>query len=75
MTRVELKEYELYEMYDDYLCDIHEVATICGYEYDAAYALKVVDRVAYEDGFKGWLDLMAEDGRFKCIDDKYYQEF
>lgn len=75
MIRKELEDYELYEMFDEHLNFNYEFVNICGYSYEPAHALKVADKVAYEEEFKGWLNLMAEDGKFTCIDDKYYQEF
>lgn len=75
MTRKELEEYELYEMFDEFLNCNYELVNICGYEYEPAHALKLIDNIAYNVEFNNWLDLMVEDGRFKHIDDKYYEGF
>ena len=40
------------------LNEIYGMATIAGYTYDTAYALKVVDPVAYQDMIDGLIDSM-----------------
>jgi len=75
MIRVELTECELYEIYDDFLNNTNNLVTICGYEYEPAPALKLVDKVAYQEGFNEWLNVLIENGEITYTDDKHYEDF
>ena len=45
-----------HEEYDDFLNDVYGVVEVCGHSYAASYALKRLDRIAYDCGFNDWLD-------------------
>lgn len=49
-------EHAALERFDDFLNEIHETVTICGYNYDPAQALKMCDEIAYREEFNNWLD-------------------
>ena len=54
--------------YRDFLDDVHEEVTICGYKYQASRALEMVDPIAFRVGFNdylSWIDEMTEDMEYK----------
>ena len=51
-----IDDYDLDQRYSDMLSEIYREVNICGMTYDAAYALKEVDPIAYRTGFSDWLD-------------------
>lgn len=51
-----ISERDALERFDEFLNEVHDVVSICGYDYDAARALKMVDEVAYREEFNNWLD-------------------
>lgn len=55
-TSNKIDEREAMQRFDDLLNEIHEVVTVCGYDYDAATAFKRVDPTAYRYEFINWLD-------------------
>ena len=50
-----LSDRDLEKRYNEYLDEVYETVSICGYEYDASHALKMVDPTAYGVGFNDWL--------------------
>lgn len=56
-----------YEGYDDMLNEVYGVASICGHNYVASYALKQLDPTAYNCGFIDWMDSqdITETERYK----------
>lgn len=55
-----MEEYELLAQYDEMLNECHPMVTVCGMEYEPAYALKELDPIAYRVGFNDWLDSREE---------------
>lgn len=51
-----LQDYELEELYKDFINDTTETVKIWGMEYDPAYALQELDPIAYRVGYSDWLD-------------------
>jgi hypothetical protein len=51
-----MEDYELLMQYDEMLNECHPMVTVCGMEYEPAYALKELDPIAYRVGFHDWLD-------------------
>lgn len=51
-----LTDRELEQMFDDSFNDCFGNVTIGIYEYNASYALKNVDEIAYREAFLDWLD-------------------
>lgn len=46
--------HELEEMYEDMLNDCYEPVSICGYNYDAGRALRLIDETAFRCGCSDW---------------------
>lgn len=51
-----LQDYELEELYKDFINETTETVKIWGMEYDPATVLYEVDPIAYRVGFNDWLD-------------------
>jgi hypothetical protein len=51
-----ISERDALERFDEYLNEVNGLVSICGYHYDAARSLKMVDEVAYREEFNNWLD-------------------
>ncbi len=48
--------------YDEYLKEVYgDRTTICGLEYDTAYAFKEVDPIAYDVGYADWSSFQEEE--------------
>ena len=58
-----LQDYELEELYKDFLNDSLETVKIMGMEYEPARVLQEIDPIAYRVGFSDWLD-----GQDNCED-------
>lgn len=56
-------EWMLEAEYRDMLDEVYETVNICGYTYDAGYALKQLDPIAYRCGYVDWLDSELQDER------------
>jgi hypothetical protein len=65
-----VSERELTERYDSFLNECYSPVEICGYKYDAAYALNAVDMTAYRCGFA---DYTGNDEDFTEIEGIYYE--
>lgn len=63
-----LTERESFERFDDFLNEIHETVSICGYDYDPARALKMLDEVAYREEYNNWLDNELQEGSFSLVE-------
>lgn len=61
-------EGELEDMFADGLNDCYGVVYVCGYEYDAARALRELDSIAFRCGFLDWLDAQQQDGVLRSIE-------
>ena len=58
-TRIEnfnASEYIDYSQYADMLDDVYGEIEICGYIYSAGVALKRIDPIAYDEGFRNYCD-------------------
>lgn len=55
-TPTKIHEREALDRFDDFLNEVYPTISICGYDYDPAQALKMVDEVAYREEFNNWLD-------------------
>lgn len=60
LRKRKISEREALKMYDEYLDDLYEIVKICGYSYDASFALKNVDEVAYRVGFGDWMSELED---------------
>ena len=61
-------EYELENLFDEMLDEVHGVITICGMEYDASRVFKNSDPIAYRVYFLDWMNAQGyvenEEGKF-----------
>lgn len=58
--------------YEEYLNDSHGTVDVCGYIYDAGYALKELDPTAFRIGMNDWIDSLDpsdEDG-YRDLEDE-----
>lgn len=62
--------HEIEDMYEEHLNECYETVSICGYNYDAGHALRLIDEIAFNDGcnqFEGdefvevYYDTMTDD--------------
>lgn len=51
-----LQEYELEELYKDFIDETTPMVSIWGMEYSPSQILQDVDPIAYRTGFNDWLD-------------------
>lgn len=51
-----MNEYQAKKQYDEFLNEIYGIVKLGPYEYEHADCLKSVDPIAYEEGFKNWID-------------------
>lgn len=49
-------EYELEKMFDDMLDETEEWPTVNGQQFAPSRVLKIVDPMAYREGFNNWID-------------------
>ena len=56
---------ELEDMYQYMLNDCYETVSICGYEYDAGRALRLIDETAFRCGCSDWSSEEFEEVRLK----------
>jgi len=54
----DLSEFASDEMYSDWLDEIYGKIDICGYSYQASYALREIDPIAYNVGFSDYCDTL-----------------
>lgn len=54
--------------FEDWLGDYYGPVSVCGYEYDAGYALRELDPTAFRCGLLDWLDAQVCDGALRCIE-------
>lgn len=69
--QVEMENYEVSRSEDDYEAYINEVCEeveVCGYTYEAGYALKNLDPTAFRCGMVDWIDSLDKE------DEEDYQE-
>ena len=68
-------DYQLDQMYRDFLDDVYETVEICGHYYLPSRSLAEVDPVAYRVGFSDWLDSQISDGQlFEHADGSIHDE-
>jgi hypothetical protein len=63
-------DYELEELYKDFIDDTTEIITIWGMEYSPSQVLLNVDPIAFRVGFNDWLDAEeceCENSYSECI--------
>lgn len=65
---------ELEERYKDFLNEYHGTVDVCGYYYDSAYALKLIDPIAYEQDFLEWLNSELGETLWETADGQYTDE-
>lgn len=46
--------HELEDIYEEQLNEIYEPVNICGYDYDAGRALRLIDEIAFGCGVSDW---------------------
>lgn len=49
-------EFELERMYEAFLNECYEPVDICGFKYDAGHALRLIDEIAFREGFNNWVE-------------------
>lgn len=58
-----ITEYDAKQMYEDMLNECYPMAEICGYQYEPARALRLLDPIAYNVGFSDYCsELESEHG-------------
>ena len=68
-------DYQLDQMFREFLDAVYDPVQICSYEYQASRALAEVDPVAYRVGFSDWLDSQISDGQlFEHADGSIHDE-
>lgn len=60
--RIEMSEREADEAFQDYVNELNDTVTICGYEFDPAPVLKERDPTAYRQEFLEWVEFREKDG-------------
>ena len=55
-----LQDYELEELYKDFIDGTTPTVNIWGMEYEASRVLQEVDPIAYRVGFNDWLDSLDD---------------
>jgi len=73
---MELDMQDLEKMYDEFLDEVYpEQVKVATYSFSTSYALKELDKVAYNQGFNEWLDYEIGDFRiFEHQDGTYHDE-
>jgi hypothetical protein len=64
MTRGEfhmMSDHGWEELYEEFLNEVHETVAICGYEYDAGRALRILDPIAFRCGMNDYQDSVERD--------------
>lgn len=59
----ELMDWELEELFDDYINEVDDVVVVMGQGYDPAEVLKECDPTAYRCHMNDWIDFELQDGR------------
>jgi hypothetical protein len=57
----QFSDYQLDQMFCEFLDEVYGDIDICGYNYQPSRALREVDPVAYRVGFSDWLDSQLTD--------------
>lgn len=52
----DLSDYISYDQYDDFLDDVHPEVEYCGYTSSASHVLKMMDEIAYDQGYNEFVD-------------------
>lgn len=60
--------FEAQDMFADSLGDSYGTVSVCGYEFDAGYALRELDPTAFRCGLLDWLDAQVCDGFLRRIE-------
>jgi len=68
MSKQQITDRELHEIYDEMIDDISGEIKIGNLSYSASDTLKAVDPIAYRVGFDDWLDAEISDGRYHMDD-------
>lgn len=68
----DLLDWELDDMYEEFLSEAYPPVSICGYEYEAGKALRMVDPLAFRCGQSDWLDNEITEGTIEEVDGKYF---
>ena len=53
---MKLTDTDLEKRYSDFLDECYGTVKVCGYEYEAARALAMLDPIAFRCGMSDWLD-------------------
>ena len=57
-----LDDYDLHELFDEYLDEIYGTVEVAGLTFDVVTALKELDPIAYHCSYVDWLSSELEDG-------------
>lgn len=61
-------EDELQDEFEAYLGECWGTVSVCEYEYDAGYALRGLDPIAFRGAFLDWIDAQQQDGELRSIE-------
>ena len=62
-------DYELHQMFNDWLDDVHGTVMIAGFEHQTSRVFKDTDPITYEVSFDEWIDFQVEDGFIVLTED------
>jgi hypothetical protein len=51
-----ITEREALQMYNEYLDEVYGMVKVGPYEYETSGTFKSVDPIAYDEGFRNWID-------------------
>lgn len=60
LRKRKVSERKALQMYVEYLDELYGIVKICGYSYDASFALEKVDEVAFRVGFADWISELED---------------
>lgn len=60
--RISMSETEADEAFQEFVNELNDTVTICGYDFDPAQVLREVDPICYREEFLAWVDSREKDG-------------
>ena len=67
-----LNDYELEDMFDEYIDDVEGQVELMGYNYYVSHLMKNTDPIAYREEYLAWIDIQVQNGVLKEIADSKY---
>lgn len=59
---------ELEDAFEDELSDAYGLVSVCGLDYDAGRAFRLLDPIAFRCGFHDWINVRMSDGELRSIE-------